>query len=98
MKITTSETIAIVSLKEKSYIVPMWIEVPLGTTLTDIEVIKPEKLDSNPLVFSGYVTGSKGDEYQVKIYQDGKASCECWGYKRHKKDCKHIKQTKSSLQ
>tara|TARA_B100000287_G_scaffold430677_1_gene486390 strand:+ start:385 stop:687 length:303 start_codon:yes stop_codon:yes gene_type:complete len=97
LKITTSETIAIVNLKDKSYVVPLWLEVPQGTSLSDIEVVRPVKIDENPLVYDGFMTGSKGDEYQIKIYRNGKATCECWGYRRHKKDCKHIRQAKSKI-
>ena len=36
------------------------------------------------------VTGSKGNEYTVKL-QNGEYSCECVGF-QYRKDCKHIKQ------
>ena len=36
------------------------------------------------------VTGSKGNEYTVKL-QDVEYSCECVGF-QYRKDCKHIKQ------
>ncbi len=97
MKLETSETIAVVNINNKSYIVPMWLEVPVGTKLSDIEVIRPKKVDKNPILINEMVKGSKDNEYNVKIYKDGTATCECWGYKRHRKDCKHIKKLRLQI-
>jgi hypothetical protein len=97
MRIETSQAIAVVTISGKSYVVPQWIEVPVGTVLADIEIVKPQKVEVNPLIAEDFVTGSKGDEYLVRVYKNGDAECECWGYRRHKKDCKHIKQVKASL-
>ena len=92
MKIETNQSIAIVNLSDKSYLVPMWLEVPVGTKLSDIEVVRPKpKVSAPSLQTEQYVTGSTGNEYLVRIWSDGRAECECWGYRRHKKDCKHIK-------
>jgi D-alanine-D-alanine ligase-like ATP-grasp enzyme len=97
MKIETSQTIAIARISDKTYIVPLWLEVPADTQLSDIEVVKPVKKQNNPVIIEEYVTGSKGDEYLVKVLENGESSCECWGYKRHKKDCKHIRLVKSKI-
>ena len=65
MKIETSQPIAILNLNDRSYIVPQWIEVPLGTKLSDIEIIKPTKVDVNPIIAEEVVLGSTGSEYLV---------------------------------
>ena len=97
MRIETSKTIALATVGGKTYVVPMWVEVPTDTKLSDIEVVKPQKAITNPIVAEEFVTGSKGDEYLVRVYKNGEAACECWGYRRHKKDCKHIKQIKTKV-
>ena len=97
MKVKTSQAIAVAVIGDKTYVVPQWIEVPAGTRLSDIEVVKPQKAETNPIIAEEFVTGSKGDEYLVRVYKNGEAECECWGYRRHKKDCKHIKQVKAEV-
>jgi hypothetical protein len=37
------------------------------------------------------VTGSRGDNYNVKNLGEGKWSCTCAQYKYRRKECKHIK-------
>lgn len=91
MKVETSGAIALASLGGKKYIVPQWIEVPLDTEYEDITVIRPDPpANAITLIKEEYITGSKGDEYLVKIFSDGSGTCECWGYRR-RKDCKHLK-------
>ena len=96
MKIETNQTIALVRLNGKAFVVPMWLEVPIDTELSDVEVVRPKSdVDTPRIEAEQFVTGSTGNEYLVRLWSDGRAECECWGYRRHKKDCKHIKSIRS---
>lgn len=87
---------AIARLSGKKYVVPFWIEVPNDALLSDIEISFKKRRKSGPsIVKEEYITGSKGDEYLVKLYDDGSGTCECWGYRR-RKDCKHLKALRAS--
>ena len=94
MKVESFTPPALVVISGKKYLVPMWQEVPMETELDDIEWSRPvpKQVDVDSIVKQGFVTGSTGNEYFVRLYKSGKAECECWGYRRHKKDCKHIKE------
>ena len=91
---TTPFPPALITISGRRFVVPMWKEVPLDTSWDEIEWIKPVRSVSNGPVKEKTVTGSTGNEYEVKIYADGSATCECWGYRRHK-NCKHIKEVKN---
>ena len=82
---------ALVVLNGKQYIVPQWIPVPLDFQLQDIEW-KP--INGSIPAYKDYsVTGSNGDQYRVRVYDTGKAECDCWGWKRSRdRSCKHTKQ------
>jgi hypothetical protein len=75
-----------------------WIEVPWDTTLDDIEWSKPIIAAAAPAgkIETHQVTGSSNDRYTVVLYPDGNASCGCWGYRRWRKPCKHIKMVRSA--
>ena len=95
MKVVSLTPPALVVISGKKYVVPLWDEVPMETELSDLEWSRPLKEEPlNPIAKQGFVTGSTGNEYYVRVYADGSAECECWGYRRHKKDCKHIKEYK----
>jgi hypothetical protein len=83
---------AIINLPNKSFIVPIWLEVPKGTTLDQIKWEKETvKAKSNSNIIE--VTSSSGEgKYQIqKIGHTYK--CNCPGYWRSKdRICKHIKQ------
>lgn len=83
----------LVTLGQKKYVVPGWIEVPASTTLADVQHQKP-KLPTR--VKSWTVTGSRGNNYIVKV-EDARWSCDCVGSKWHGK-CKHIDEIKKQEQ
>ena len=93
MKIESFASPALAIIDGQKYIMPLWKKVPMSTTLADIEWIKPneEVKPENSVELEKFVEGSKGNEYLVRLYKDGRGECECWGYIRHKKDCKHIR-------
>jgi hypothetical protein len=82
---------AIVTTQSGTYIVPGWTLVPKGTTLAEVEHVKPETKKPNVYV----VTGSKGDKYNVTV-TDKRISCDCPAGKFRGK-CKHIEQIKSKI-
>ena len=92
MKVECHSPPALVVISGKKYIVPLWQEVPMETELCDLEWSRPEKKEpENPLIKEKFITGSTGNEYFVKLFKDGTGTCECWGYRRHKKDCRHVR-------
>lgn len=77
----------------QTYVVPLWLLVPDGTTIKDIEVYddRPEKLiPAKKERIEHIVSGSKGKIYSVIIdYKEGH-SCSCPGFAFHGRKCKHI--------
>ena len=78
---------------EKWYVIggATWVEVPEGTTLEDIEWLPPKSTKKVRPAQVQLVPGSSGARYRVALWPDGGASCECWGYRRWRKPCRHIK-------
>jgi len=77
----------------KTYVCPAWIEVPDGTTMADIKVIRDKSYDNVATVTKRKeyaVKGSTGKTYSVVIDPKGN-SCSCTGFTFYKK-CKHIEQ------
>lgn len=79
----------------KTYIMPIWKEVVNGTTLNDIEWVKPQIKKTEVETFE-FASASSGSLYTTKRFTkpDGevKFSCTCPGVWRAKdRRCKHIK-------
>lgn len=81
----------------KKFHVPSWIEVHPGTTLNDITVEKKpfQELFVEPKTWT-FKSDSSDSEYTVKQTKTGKLSCDCWGYRAHRK-CKHVKQVQEEV-
>jgi len=77
-------------MDNKTYITPPWIEVPNGTTKSDIEIVYEQKLTAIPFRSTHKVKGSKGSMYDVIIDTINGNSCTCVGFSFHR-TCKHIK-------
>ncbi len=76
--------------KGKTYLMPLWKEVPDNFDITQVK--RKIDLEEKQTPETHQVTGSKGDNYTVTKDPNGKWSCNCWGYKRAKDGkCKHIK-------
>ena len=73
-----------------------WVEVPEGTTLDDVEWVRPVKAQKVRPTQVQLVPGSSGSRYRVALWPDGGASCECWGYRRWRKPCRHIKMARAA--
>jgi len=76
-----------------------WVEVPRDTTLDDIEWSKPATNAVEPAgkIETHLVPGSNNDCHTVILYPDGNVSCSCWGFRRWRKPCKHIKMIRGEL-
>jgi len=72
---------AIATLGGKTYAVPTWTEVPAGTTLNMIEWVRP--IIKEPTVKTKHV-----GKYILKIYDNGKVTCDCPGF-TYRRKCKH---------
>lgn len=72
---------AIARIANKTMVVPGWVEVPAGTTLNDIDWIRPVMV--KPEMVTKHVS-----KYIVSIYTNGKVTCDCPGYTFRRK-CKH---------
>ncbi len=81
---------AIVNINNKCFIVPSWIEVPLGTKREQV-IWKPEKVTKVETPDIIEVKSSSGGFYQIRKVGN-KYQCNCPGFWRSKdKVCKHIK-------
>lgn len=89
----------ILELNGKTYLMPLWKEVEKGTTINDIEWIKPKpKQKRSETVIETFTSGSSENIYETKYYPDsGKFYCSCPGSWRSRGNCKHIKELKNRL-
>ena len=91
---------SLLELNGKTYLMPSWKEVVKGTTLNDIEWIKPKpKKKAETIVVE--TPSSKGDViYKTRFYPDsGNYTCNCPGTWRAKdRMCKHIIKLKSEIE
>ena len=79
----------------KTYLMPLWKEVKKGTTINDIEWVKPKKKKTEIETFE-FKSSSSGSMYTTKKFTkpsgEVKYSCTCPGVWRAKdRRCKHIK-------
>lgn len=92
----------IVEVLGKTYVVPGWHEVPLGTTRDEIELVynEPSYMMAKPTEatkssdMSWEVKGSKGSIYKVTL-RNNRWDCTCPARTFRRGDCKHIKSQKS---
>lgn len=87
---------SIATIKDKTYIMPHWIEVHPQTTLHDIKVKKKRvpKKDQTKIIKT-FTSGSSDSTYTTTYYKEsGKYFCDCPGFWRSGGNCKHVKQLK----
>jgi hypothetical protein len=72
---------AIMVMGGRTVLVPTWTEVPAGTTLQDVEWIRP-----TPVKYDVQV--KHVGKYILKIYTDGRVTCDCPGF-TYRRKCKH---------
>jgi len=80
---------------DKAYLMPIWKEVIKGTTVNDIEWIKP-KIKKTEIETFNFESTTSGSLYTTKKFTkpngEIKYSCTCPGVWRSKdRQCKHIK-------
>ena len=85
----------------KTYLMPLWQEVVKGTTVDDIEWIKPKPkivIKQEPIVVTS--TSSSSDKtYTTTYYPDsGKFWCDCPGMWRSGGNCKHVKKMRKDFE
>lgn len=82
------------NLNGKCYLMPSWIEIPLGTKLEDINVVwKKFTVNIKEL---GYFKSTRGRKsFKVtKNLRNGDYVCKCSQYSFRKKTCPHIERAK----
>ena len=85
---------ALLELNGKTYLMPLWKEVVKGTTLNDIEWIKPKLKKRTEPIVEIHVSGSNPDiSYKTRYYPDNdNYYCDCPGtWRAPGGKCKHIK-------
>ena len=89
----------LMELNGKTYLMPIWKEVEKGTTIEDIEWIKPKQKRTQPVIET-HTSSSRADvEYKTTYYPDsGKFYCNCPGrWRAFDGKCKHIKALEKKL-
>jgi len=77
-----------------------WLEVPADTQLSDLDWVDDWKKEGaliDPEINRCHrttVKGSKGNEYKVEVWTDGKTNCECTGF-AYRRTCKHVEAVKA---
>tara|TARA_Y100000114_G_scaffold114540_1_gene108591 strand:+ start:16528 stop:16965 length:438 start_codon:yes stop_codon:yes gene_type:complete len=90
---------SILEINGKTYLMPLWKEVVKGTTIEDVEWIKPKKKRTEPIV-EMHVSSSKPDiSYKTTYYPDsGNFYCNCPGrWRAFDGKCKHIKALEAKI-
>ena len=89
----------ILELNGKTYLMPLWQEVEKGTTLNDINWVKPKpKKKRSETVIETFTSGSSDNVYTTKYYPDsGNFHCTCPGSWRSRGNCKHIKELRNKI-
>ena len=88
---------SVVTLNNKSFVVPRWIQVPLGTTIDDISIVPQMKKTSDDVKQTTHkVKGSTGKIYDVTINAPNGNSCTCTGFE-FRKSCRHINEILNAI-
>ena len=77
----------------KTYLMPLWKEVIEGTTIDDIEWIKPKPKVKQEPITETHSSSSSDKTYKTSYYpESGKYHCNCMGrFRARDGRCKHIK-------
>ena len=84
----------------KTYLMPLWQEVVEGTTIDDIEWVKPKpKVKQEPVIETHTSSSSANKKYKTVYYPDsGKFYCDCPGrWRAFDNRCKHIKELEKKV-
>ena len=84
----------------KTYLMPLWQEVVEGTTINDIEWVKPKpKVKQEPVIETHTSSSSANKKYKTVYYPDsGKFYCDCPGrWRAFDNRCKHIKELEKKV-
>jgi hypothetical protein len=89
-KVMPTGAFTIMSFGNKTYVCPPWIEVPNGTKMSDIKIIRPKPV-APALKSIHAVKGSTGSSYTIVIDSRNGNSCTCVGF-QYRRSCKHLTQ------
>lgn len=84
----------------KTYLMPLWQEVVDGTTVDDVEWVKPKPKVKQEPVIETHTSSSNADKtYKTVYYPDsGKFYCDCPGrWRAFDNRCKHIKALETKI-
>jgi hypothetical protein len=84
----------------KTYLMPIWKEVIEGTTLDDIEWVKPKpKVKQEPIIETHTSSSNADKTYKTTYYPDsGNFRCTCPGsWRAADRRCKHIKELEKKV-
>jgi len=92
----------VANINGKTYIMPIWKEVIEGTTVNDIEWIKPKPkvvVKQEPVIETHTSSSSADKTYKTVYYPDsGKFYCDCPGrWRAFDNRCKHIKELEKKV-
>jgi len=96
--IESHQTPSLAKISGKTYLMPAWQEVIEGTTLNDINWIKPKPKKKLETIIVETLS-SKGDKtYKTRFYPDtGNFTCTCPGTWMSNNNCKHIKKLREDV-
>ena len=83
----------------KTYLMPLWKEVIEGTTVEDIEWVKPKLKRTDPIIEMHVSSSNAEIKYKTTYYPDsGKFYCNCPGrWRAFDGKCKHIKELEKKV-
>jgi len=89
---------AIVNLVDKCYFVKdgKWMEVPIGSKLSDYAKVDPKPASPIHLPIEHLVESSKPGKFYTVTNNNGSVSCECRGY-MYRGKCKHADSIRASI-
>jgi hypothetical protein len=90
--------VAIVNTSDRCYLVKegKWIEVPIGSKLTDFISTDPKPAPPIQLPMEFQIASSVPGKYYTVTSSNGSVACECQGY-MYRGKCKHAQQVEASI-
>lgn len=88
----------ILTSNNKTYVIPGWHEVPVGTTRDQIKFEKAPKPKTVKGLTYMVPSSSNTEATYTVTYTNRKWSCTCPANQFRRQDCKHINKIRSSVQ
>jgi SWIM zinc finger. len=88
----------ILTTNNKTYVIPGWHEVPVGTTRDQIKFkTEPKRKPLGVLTYNVPSSSNPNSTYTV-TYKNKKWSCTCPANQFRRQECKHINKIRTSVQ